>query len=126
MRISDWSSDVCSSDLAAMTDGGGLIERAAVDDQLAAMSAEERPQLRKLGLTIGTLDIFHPQLLKPEAVRWRAALLAAQQGGSIPPLPPHGAVLQKDGDATGLAVAGSSDERRGGKEGSVGVDIGGG
>ncbi|SNS69173.1 helicase-related protein [Sphingopyxis indica] len=92
--------------LAAMTDGGGLIERAAVDDQLAAMSAEERPQLRKLGLTIGTLDIFHPQLLKPEAVRWRAALLAAQQGGSIPPLPPHGAVLQKDGDATGLAVAG--------------------
>jgi len=92
--------------LAAMTDGGGLIERAAVDDQLAAMSAEERPQLRKLGLTIGTLDIFHPQLLKPEAVRWRAALLAAQQGGVLRSLPPHGAVLQKDGDAAALAIAG--------------------
>lgn len=44
------------------------------------MSAEERPQLRKLGLTIGSLDIFHHQLLKPEAVRWRAALLAAVIG----------------------------------------------
>ena len=92
--------------LAAMTDGGGLIARAAIDDQLAAMSAEERPQLRKLGLTIGTLDIFHPQLLKPEAVRWRAALLAAQQGRGVRALPPHGAVLIKDGDAGGLAIAG--------------------
>ncbi|NIJ37843.1 ATP-dependent RNA helicase SUPV3L1/SUV3 [Sphingopyxis panaciterrae] len=92
--------------LAAMTDGSGLIARAAVDDQLAAISAEERPQLRKLGLTIGSLDIFHPQLLKPEAVRWRAALIAAQQGTPIPALPPHGAVWQKDGAAAGLGVAG--------------------
>src|SRR3546814_19668003 len=55
--------------LAALVDGGGLAARAAVDDQLAAMSAEERPQLRKLGLTIGSLDLFHPQLLKPEIGR---------------------------------------------------------
>ena len=92
--------------LAAMTDGGGTIARAAVDEQLAAISAEERPQLRKLGLTIGSLDIFHPQLLKPEAVRWRAALIAAQQGTPIPALPPHGAVWQKDGGAAGLGIAG--------------------
>jgi len=92
--------------LAAMADGSGLVERAAVDEQLAAMSAEERPQLRKLGLTIGSLDIFHPQLLKPEAVRWRAALIAAQQGGAMPALPPHGAVLQKQGSPEGLRIAG--------------------
>lgn len=96
--------------LAALADGGGQVARAAVDDQLAAMSAEERPQLRKLGLTIGSLDIFHPTLLKPEAVRWRAALIAAQQGAAIPALPPHGAVWQKDGGTTapgaGLAIAG--------------------
>jgi ATP-dependent RNA helicase SUPV3L1/SUV3 len=92
--------------LAALVDGGGFVERAAVDDQLAAMSAEERPQLRKLGLTIGSLDLFHPQLLKPEAVRWRAALVAAQQGAAMPALPPHGAVLQKQGGPEGLRIAG--------------------
>ncbi|SKB53167.1 ATP-dependent RNA helicase SUPV3L1/SUV3 [Sphingopyxis flava] len=92
--------------LAAMADGSGLVERAVVDEQLTAMSAEERPQLRKLGLTIGSLDIFHPQLLKPEAVRWRAALAAAQQGSAMPELPPHGAVIQKHGSPEGLRLAG--------------------
>ena len=61
--------------LAALTDNSGTIGRAAVEEQLNALTADERPQLRKLGLTIGSLDIFHPQLLKPEAVRWRAALM---------------------------------------------------
>ncbi|PQM26182.1 helicase [Sphingopyxis lindanitolerans] len=92
--------------LAALVDGGGTSPRAAVEAQLAAMTPEERPQLRKLGLTIGSLDIFHHQLLKPEAVRWRAALLAAQQGEVVPALPPQGAVLQKTGHHTGLRIAG--------------------
>jgi ATP-dependent RNA helicase SUPV3L1/SUV3 len=92
--------------LAALTDNSGMIGRAAVEDQLNALAADERPQLRKLGFTIGSLDIFHPQLLKPEAVRWRAALIAAQQGSPIPALPPHGAVLQKAGSHAGLTIAG--------------------
>ena len=92
--------------LAALVDGSGTVARAAVEAQLQALAAEERPQLRKLGLTIGSLDIFHPLLLKPEAVRWRAALVAAQQGGTIPALPPQGAVLQKNGGQAGLVIAG--------------------
>ncbi|WP_188235567.1 helicase-related protein [Sphingopyxis sp. LK2115] len=92
--------------LAALTDNSGTIVRAVVEEQLNALTADERPLLRKLGLTIGSLDIFHPQLLKPEAVRWRAALIAAQQGSAIPPLPPHGAVLQKNGSQAGLTTAG--------------------
>jgi len=92
--------------LAALVDGGGFVARTGVDEQLAAMSTEERPLLRKIGLTIGSLDLFHPLLLKPEAVRWRAALLAAQQGGRLPVLPPHGAVWQKDGPVVGLGIAG--------------------
>jgi ATP-dependent RNA helicase SUPV3L1/SUV3 len=92
--------------LAALTDNSGTIGRAAVEDQLNALTPDERPQLRKLGLTIGSLDIFHPQLLKPEAVRWRAALIAAQQATPIPALPPHGAVLQKTGNQAGLTTAG--------------------
>ncbi|WP_428684182.1 helicase-related protein [Sphingopyxis sp.] len=92
--------------LAALVDGGGTAPRTVVEPQLEAMSTEERPQLRKLGLTIGSLDIFHHQLLKPEAVRWRTALLAAQQGAPVPVLPPQGAVLQKTGNHAGLRVAG--------------------
>jgi ATP-dependent RNA helicase SUPV3L1/SUV3 len=92
--------------LAALTDNSGTIGRAAVEEQLNALTADERPQLRKLGFTIGSLDIFHPLLLKPEAVRWRAALTAAQQGAPVPALPPHGAVLQKTGSQAGLAIAG--------------------
>ncbi len=92
--------------LAALVDGSGTISRAAVDDQLGALIADERPILRKLGLTIGSLDIFHPVLLKPEAVRWRAALIAAQQATPVPALPPHGAVLQKSGSHFGLTIAG--------------------
>lgn len=92
--------------LASVLDGAGSVSRHLVEDSLAALSAEERPQLRKLGLTIGSLDIFHGLLLKPEAVRWRAALLAAQKGAPVPALPPHGAVLQKEGDEQGLAIAG--------------------
>ena len=92
--------------LAALVDSGGAISRAAVEEQLAAITADERPQLRKLGLTIGSLDIFHHQLLKPEAVRWRAALLAAQQGEVVAPLPPQGAVLQRSGNQAGLRIAG--------------------
>ncbi|MGH6651575.1 MAG: helicase-related protein [Sphingopyxis sp.] len=92
--------------LAALVDGGGFVAREAVDGQLVAMSPDERPLLRKIGLTIGSLDLFHPLLLKPEAVRWRAALLAAQQGGRLPVLPPHGAVWQKDGPVVGLGIAG--------------------
>jgi ATP-dependent RNA helicase SUPV3L1/SUV3 len=92
--------------LAALVDGGGFVARDGVDAQLAALSADERPQLRKIGLTIGSLDLFHPALLKPEAVRWRAALLAAQQGGHVPALPPHGAVWQKYGLPAALAIAG--------------------
>lgn len=92
--------------LAALTDNSGTIGRAAVEDQLGALTPEERPQLRKLGFTIGSLDLFHPLLLKPEAVRWRAALTAAQQGAPVPVLPPHGAVLQKAGSHAGLVIAG--------------------
>ncbi|MBL9069504.1 MAG: helicase [Sphingopyxis sp.] len=92
--------------LAALVDGGGTATRASIEQQLAAITADERPQLRKLGLTIGSLDIFHPALLKPEAVRWRAALMAAQQGTAIPALPPQGAVIQKTGSHAALTIAG--------------------
>src|SRR3546814_12464274 len=73
MRISDWSSDVCSSDLgplaamgeaagdlftpprvrallAALTDNSGTIGRAAVEEQLNALTPDERrSEARRVG-----------------------------------------------------------------------------
>jgi ATP-dependent RNA helicase SUPV3L1/SUV3 len=63
-----------------------------------------------MGIRIGTLDIFVPALIKPEAARWRVALAAAQDNAVMPALPPIGAVsvpTPADGaTAHAFAVAG--------------------
>jgi ATP-dependent RNA helicase SUPV3L1/SUV3 len=92
--------------LAAITDGAGQVQRHAIDAQLTALPPDERRLLKSYGLLIGSLDIFQPQLLKPEAVRWRAALLAAWRGQMLPPLPAAGAVCVGGGDPAGLRIAG--------------------
>src|SRR3546814_12441839 len=50
MRISDWSSDVCSSDLPAelLSSGYGLPQRAE-REALAAQAAQRAPRLREQG-----------------------------------------------------------------------------
>ena len=92
--------------LAALADGGGQASRHLVDGQLAALPADDRRSLRQYGLLIGSLDLYHPQLLKPEAVRWRAAVLAAWRGQPLPALPAAGAVHVATGDPVGLRIAG--------------------
>jgi ATP-dependent RNA helicase SUPV3L1/SUV3 len=92
--------------LAALADGGGQASRHLVQDQLTALSPNDRRLLKQYGLLIGSLDLYQPQLLKPEAVRWRAALLAAWRGQPTPALPPQGAVCVAVGDHNGLRIAG--------------------
>ncbi|MCJ8158599.1 helicase-related protein [Sphingomonas sp. LaA6.9] len=79
--------------LVPLAEAGGVIGRSAVDAPLAALDKDARHQARRLGLTIGTLDIFHPLLIKPEAMRWRAALVAVRAGGLVPALPVPGAAM---------------------------------
>ena len=62
--------------------------------------------LRNYGLLIGSLDVFQPLLLKPEAVRWRAALLAVWRGQMLAALPDAGAVCVAGGEPAGLRIAG--------------------
>src|SRR3546814_17850427 len=93
MRISDWSSDVCSSDL------------------------------------FGALDLFAPQVLKPESTRWRIALLAASRGQPMTSSPAAGAatldVRAREPAGPALQVSGfralgdqdRSEERPAGQEG---------
>ncbi|MBA2920981.1 helicase [Sphingomonas sp. MAH-20] len=85
--------------LAPLADSGGIVERRAVETVLAALSRDDRAAARRLGLTIGALDIFAPSLLKPEPLRWRTALLAVREHQAMPALPPAGAVLLAAGHA---------------------------
>ncbi|GAO39914.1 putative helicase [Sphingomonas changbaiensis NBRC 104936] len=83
--------------LAPLVEAGGFIDRRAVESVLVHLTREDRGQARKLGLTIGALDIFAPALLKPEPLRWRTVLLAVRTRAPMPALPPAGAVVLPGG-----------------------------
>jgi ATP-dependent RNA helicase SUPV3L1/SUV3 len=79
--------------LAMLVDEGGIIERAAVAKPLSDVQREQRKLITGLKVRIGALDLYMPDVLKPEARRWRAALRAAAAGEAMPPLPPESAVV---------------------------------
>ena len=90
--------------LARLVDAGGMIDRNVVEDVVATLSAPDRHILKQRGIIIGSLDIFHPALIKPEAARWRLALFAARARTPMPPLPMPGLGLI-DQPASALATA---------------------
>lgn len=56
--------------LIALVEGGGILER--VGSGLDRLDKERRMRLTRLGVKVGTLDIFVPAMLRPEAIRlWR-------------------------------------------------------
>src|SRR5688500_5667982 len=79
--------------LAMLVDEGGIVAREAVAKPLAALDKEQRRAITRLKIRIGALDLFMPDVLKPEARRWRTALRAAAAGEAMPELPPESAVL---------------------------------
>lgn len=85
--------------LAPLAEAGGIVERRAVETVLENLTRADRVAARKLGLTIGALDIFAPALLKPEPLRWRTALLAVRMRESMPVLPKPGTVAAPLGQA---------------------------
>ncbi len=58
--------------LLTLADGNGTIAREQAG--LAQVAKEKRPFLRKLGVTIGSLDVFAPALLKPAPRRLLQAI----------------------------------------------------
>jgi ATP-dependent RNA helicase SUPV3L1/SUV3 len=93
--------------LALLVDEGGIVARDAVAGPLAAIDKEQRRAATRLGIRIGALDLYMPALLKPEAMRWRAALRAAASGADMPALPPQSSVvLATPPDRAGLARLG--------------------
>lgn len=58
-----------------LVEAGGFLPRRAAGALIEALDSADRKMLRKAGITIGTLDIFAPALLKPRAAAARRALL---------------------------------------------------
>jgi len=91
---------------AMLADAGGVLPRRAMAEPIALLDKADRHTVHRLGIRLGALDLFVPALLKPEAQRWRAALLAVRTGQSMPSLPPPGAAtLDGDADPRGAALA---------------------
>jgi ATP-dependent RNA helicase SUPV3L1/SUV3 len=76
-----------------LVDEGGIISRQEVAKPLLSLDREQRRQMSRLGVKIGALDLFMPDVLKPEARRWRTALRAAASGQPMPVLPPESSVI---------------------------------
>jgi len=67
------------------------------------LGADERKRLRKIGVTLGALDLFDPRLLKPGAQGWRRALYAAR-GWTLPTSPDAATVLARGERGATLAA----------------------
>ncbi|RHW17587.1 helicase [Sphingomonas gilva] len=90
---------------AALADAGGIAPRAPLDPMLAALDSAMRHRLRRTGAAIGTLDIYDARLLKPEPLRWTAALTALRTDRPMPDLAPAGASVA-DAPAPGFRMIG--------------------
>lgn len=67
-----------------LVDAAGCVPRAQLEDLIATLEAEDRRLLRRMGVRIGMIHVFVTGLLKPEATRWRMALLSLQQKAVVP------------------------------------------
>lgn len=77
---------------------GGLLPRRAAGTLVDALDPVARRKLREMKVTIGTLDLFAPALLKPAAARWRRELMGLADA------PPDGAsVLARGSPGADLA-----------------------
>jgi ATP-dependent RNA helicase SUPV3L1/SUV3 len=79
--------------LALLVDEGGIVAREAVAKALSSVEREQRKLITRLGVRVGALDLFMPDVLKPEARRWRTALKAAAAGAAMPLLPAEATVV---------------------------------
>jgi ATP-dependent RNA helicase SUPV3L1/SUV3 len=87
--------------LALLVDEGGIVAREKVAGPLAGLDREQRRAVTRLGVRIGALDLFMPAVLKPEAMRWRAAFRAAADGALMPALPTRSSVVLDTPDEAG-------------------------
>lgn len=81
--------------LIRLIEQGGLLERVA--SGLDRLSPEQRDRLRKLGVRVGALDLFVPEMLKPAALASWRTLLTARGVAPPPPVPSMPSVVASPG-----------------------------
>ncbi|MFN7264084.1 MAG: phosphonate-binding protein, partial [Phenylobacterium sp.] len=86
-----------------LVEAGGLLDRAEVREEAAALSPAERRSLRSLGVRLGAFSVFLPDLPSPEALDLVRAVLAP---GRPPPRPGRLARGQDAAPQPVLAAAG--------------------
>jgi ATP-dependent RNA helicase SUPV3L1/SUV3 len=86
-----------------LVEAGGLLDRAEVREEAAALSPAERRSLRTLGVRLGAFSVFLPDLPSPEALDLVRAVLAP---GLPPPRPGRLARGQDAAPKPVLAAAG--------------------
>ena len=79
--------------LALIVDEGGIVARDQLAEPLGLLDRDQRRAVNGFGVRIGALDLFMPDVLKPEARRWRTALRAAAGNEPMPELPPESSVV---------------------------------
>jgi len=89
---------------SAIEDAGGILPRLPMRLALDAIDPDERKRLRKIGITVGALDLFDARLLKPESARWRRILAAAR--GTTITAPRDGATVLARGSEGAVLDAG--------------------
>ena len=83
----------CRGLVFQLVEGMGSIPRAAVEEQVEALSRDDRQTLKALGIRLGRTAIYMPSLLKPAAITLRARLWHAWHQPSQPvETPPDGRI----------------------------------
>jgi ATP-dependent RNA helicase SUPV3L1/SUV3 len=83
-----------------------VLGRKTMLNAISHLEQPDRQTLHKMRIRLGPLDVFIPQLLKPTAQYWRAALIAVRTGQVMPALPSPGtATLGSEADARGATLA---------------------
>jgi ATP-dependent RNA helicase SUPV3L1/SUV3 len=95
--------------LAQLADAGGIMPRSQLDEALGQVAKEDRAHLRKAGVIIGVMDLYHPGLMKPAAAQWRMVLGSLKRAKPLVAMPAAGAVLlppSAELDEIGARIAG--------------------
>jgi ATP-dependent RNA helicase SUPV3L1/SUV3 len=84
--------------LYQLEQGLGSVLRARADPQVRHLTGEDRRLLARLGVQLGELVVFSPELLTPWAVERRAALWAARGGARVEPPGEARSIALADGE----------------------------
>jgi len=83
--------------LIRLVENGGMLVRAG--SGLERLGKDQRDRLRRLGVRVGALDLFVPEMLRPAALAAWRALLAARGAITPAPVPAMPAVVPLAGKA---------------------------